>query len=123
MPSACSRRSTGDSSTSDAATQYTPKRRSPWRTTRIGWGSTLVPTVDLLGAVVVAGVIDGGVGAGAVGAGEAAGVVSWSDWPAHAAAIASRTSTASSRMGRPAERRIRGPWDGHVIVGLLSSTG
>ena len=77
--------------------------------------------VDLLGAGVVAGVVDGGVVAGVVGAGEAAGVVSWSDWPAHAAAIASRTSSASGRMGRPAKRRRRGSWDGHVMVVLLSS--
>jgi hypothetical protein len=124
VPSARSRPSTGDSCARDAATQYTPKRRSPWRTSRIGWGSTLAATVDLLGAGVVAGVVAGGAVVGVVGAGEAAGdgagVASWPDWSAHAAAIASRTSSASSRAGRPAARR-RGPWEGHVMVLLLSS--
>jgi hypothetical protein len=82
-----------------------------------------VPTVDLLGAVVTAGdAVVGGAVVGTMGAGEAAGAVLWSDWSAHAAAIASRTSSASSPVGRPAARRLRRPWAGHVMVVLLSCT-
>ena len=83
-PSVCSRRSTGDRSASDAATQYTPNRRSPWRTSRIGCGSATGAAVDRVGAVVGGGAAVGGiVVVGTAGVGEAAGAVA-SSWPARA---------------------------------------
>ena len=121
MPSARSRRSTGDSAAGDAATQYTPNRRSPCWGTRIGRGSTPAPTVDLLGAVVATGAAVAGVVAGTLGGADVAGTVSASDWSPQAATVTSRTSRTSSLVWRSAQRASRRSWFGHVMVALLPS--